>query len=698
MSRKLPLVLAVVATILLATAAEARPVRTGDISVPDGYSIEAVVEGLDAPTMVAFDDQKRMLVAESGYLGGGESRVTRVEADGTKTVLAGGDAFGKEQPVTSVAFHEGRTYVVHAGTVSILEGPGRLRPVISGLPGQGDHQANQLVFNGGFMYLSVGSVTNSAVVGSDNKLFGWLGKPELAQLHDVPCQDVTVTGQSFESDNELGDEPDRVRTSPYAAHGTVLPAGTTVRGNPKCNGAVLRARPDGSNLEMFAWGLRNPYGLELGPDGSLYATDHGFDARGSRPVENAPDCFFRIDRGAWYGWPDFACGAPVTDERFRPKDKPQPQFVLSRHPDGSPPEPVTRFEPHAATNGFAFSPSNRWGGPSTAYVALFGDMTPGTGTVSRPRGYEVVKVDISTGRMSEFIRNKVSGRSSQHSGGGLEHPSDVTFGPDGNMYITDWSIARPSDEGLKVEPGSGVVWKVVAGGDGDGLPGGTTLYYALFGTLALGAGTVAAGLGRQRSRGVVQGLLAGAVAGLVMGGFAMVLAPALDLPWHSPPRVLATMVMGRGALANILQFKLVPFLVGVVVLVVLTVALGAVFGALIRAPQRVRILLAGLLFALTGWALLQYFLLPVLFPLVTDKGFTPKWYAVTFGVYGLVLGTLVALLPPALGGAAASAGPPGPGEPPPGPPPGPPPPGPGPASQSQVDEWSERMRQLRERR
>lgn len=137
----------------------------------------------------------------------------------------------------------------------------------------------------------------------------------------------------------------------------------------------------------------------------------------------------------------------------------------------------------------------------------------------------------------------------------------------------------------------------------------------------------------------------------------MAVAPALDLPWHSPPRVLATMVMGRSALANILQFKLVPFLVGVVVLVVLTVALGAVFGALVRARPRARIFLAGLLFALTGWALLQYFLLPLLFPLVTDKGFTPRWYAVTFGVYGLVLGALVAALrPPEPAVAAATPG------------------------------------------
>jgi glucose/arabinose dehydrogenase/uncharacterized membrane protein YagU involved in acid resistance len=670
-ARRWFLALAVLFTVLGAAPAGARPIRPGDISLPDGFKIEAVVEGLNAPTMVAFDDRGRMLVAESGYLGGGDSRVTRVERDGTKTVLARGEAFGKEQPVTAVAFHDGKVYVVHAGSVSTIEPDGRLRTVLSGLPGQGDHQANQLVFADGFMYLSVGTVTNSAVVGLDDQLFGWLGRSDLRDLHDVPCRDVTLTGQTFESHNVFDEGPDRVRTGAYSAFGTAAPAGATVRGDVRCNGAVLRARPDGSGLEMVAWGLRNPYGLQMGPDGSLYATDHGFDARGSRPVENAPDCFYRIDAGAWFGWPDFACGVPVTDSRFKPRDKPQPQFLVTNHPTERPPRAVAEFDPHAATNGFAFSPSNRWGTPGTAYVALFGDMTPGTGTVSRPRGVEVVKVDIRTGRMSDFIHNKVSGRASQHSTGGLEHPSDVTFGPDGAMYITDWSVARPSDEGLKVDPESGVIWKVTADGGDGGLPGGTTLYYALAGTVVLAAATLALGAGRERTRRVPHGLLAGAVAGLVMGGFAMVVAPLfLDLPWYSPPRVLASMVMGRAALANILEFDPVSFVVGVLVLVVLTVALGVVFAGLLRARQRVRIVAAGLLFGLTGWALLQYFLLPVVFPLVVDKGFPPRWYAATFAVYGVVLGGAVALLVPPDMAVPATATP-GPGPVAPSPPTGP---------------------------
>jgi hypothetical protein len=83
--------------------AAARDVRSDDMSIADGFRIEVAVSGLAAPTMVAFDDQGRMLIAESGYGGTGDARVSRVESDGSRQVLLKGAA--TEGPVTAVASH-----------------------------------------------------------------------------------------------------------------------------------------------------------------------------------------------------------------------------------------------------------------------------------------------------------------------------------------------------------------------------------------------------------------------------------------------------------------------------------------------------------------------------------------------------------------------------------------------------------------
>ena len=638
MSKLATVGLAVLVVLLAAHAAAARTIRADDLTVIGDFAAEAVVTGLDAPTMVAFDDQSRMLIAESGYGGSGAPKVSRLESDGTKTILVEGGQL--EVPVTAVAFHDGTTYVVTASTVWTLA-DGRLTPLISDLPGLGDHQANQLAFSGDKLYLAVGTVTNSAVVGPDNAVFGWLKLPERRDLHDVPCADVTLAGEPFESEDPLGGARN-VQTSAYSPFDTAHPAGTVIRGAIPCNGAILSANRDGSGLEVVAWGLRNPYGLQVGPDGALYATMHGFDARGSRPIEDAWDCLYRIEPGAWYGWPDYACDVPVTDPRFRPAGKPQPAFVMAEHPTDRPPAPIARFDPHAATNGLAFSPGEPWGPPTDAFVALFGDFTPATGTVPAPKGVAVVRVDTLTGQVEDFLRNEIPGEASKHGLGGLEHPSDVTFGPDGMMYVTDWGVARISTEGLKLEPGSGVVWRITPRTQSAMLPVGLGVLLNLLIVTLLAVATVALLAGRATVVSPRVGAATGALAGLAMGGLMMfVMAPLLQLPWYSPARVLATIPLGRVAVANILEFELLSFAVGILVLLTLSAVLGILFAMLARTSQPIRLLGGGLAFGLAGWAALQWFVLPLLFPLVSDKGFPPNWYALSFATFGVALAALV---------------------------------------------------------
>jgi glucose/arabinose dehydrogenase len=631
------------ALLMVSISVFARTLQPDDISIPNDYKIEVAVDGLSAPTMVVFDDQGRMLIAESGFDGGGSPKVTRIEKDGKKYVLTKDGVFANEVPVTAVAFYQSKVYVVHAGTVSTINDDGSLKNIITGLPGQGDHQANQLVFKDGKMYLTIGTVTNSAVVGPDNAVFGWLKKPELKELHEVPCQDITLTNSSsFESDDIAGTELPKAKTSAYAAFGKDLGSGALVTGDTKCNGAVLRANSDSTDLEVVAWGLRNPYGLELGPDNNLYLTMHGFDARGSRPVENAWDCFYRVDEGEWYGWPDFACDFPVTDPQFKPKDQPQPQFLISNHPTENPPKPLAKFSPHAAANGFAFA-QNGWGKPTDAFVALFGDFTPATGTVAEPQGVKIVKVDTTKGEISDFITNRQPGQASKNSAGGLEHPSDVTFGPDGAMYIADWGVANISVEGLKLEKDSGVIWKVTKTAiDETPAVAGPSQFNNIFLTLLLMVATIGAAWGTGTAVSFKEGVIKGAVGGLVMGAFTMfVAAPVLKLPWYAPPRVLATLLMGQAALANILEFELVSFVLGVVVLLLLTGLFGGVFALILRTTDLTKRMIAGALFGLTVWSLLQYVILPWLQPLIVEKGFPPIWYALSFAVYGLVTGILL---------------------------------------------------------
>lgn len=462
------------------------PPDASHAEVPDGFRAEVVVSGLTYPTSVEFDDEGAMYIAEAGYSYGDElpaPRILRVSLDGTISAIAEGATLAG--PINDLLWHDGQLFVSHRGKISVLDAGGEVRDLVIGLPSEGDHHNNQMTVGpDGKIYFGQGTYTNSGVVGVDNFKMGWLN--EHPDFHDIPAQDITLIGRTFESHNPLNTKGQRVHTSAFHPFAEADPQGSVVQGQTKSSGTILRMNPDGSELEVYAWGLRNPYGVMWSPDGTLYATENGFDVRGSRPIANDEEDIYVITEGAWHGWPDYAMGTPVTDPRFRPKDKPQPQFVMTQHPPVE--QPWLNFPKHSAIAKLDFSRSESFG-DGHMFVAFFGHMSPMTGEAPEEHGgHRVVRVDPANKRVETFF-SKTGGHSGHGHGGeqGSGHPGesgggsvhgdgqqhgesltagprrllDVRFAPDGNaLYIADFGAMVVGDKPRPV-PGTGVVWRIV---------------------------------------------------------------------------------------------------------------------------------------------------------------------------------------------------------------------------------------------
>ena len=66
--------------------------------------------------------------------------------------------------------------------------------------------------------------------------------------------------------------------------------------------SILTANADGSDLTIYATGLRNPYDIAFDSQGRLWATDNGSDGI-EAPFCETIDELNLIERGADYGWP-----------------------------------------------------------------------------------------------------------------------------------------------------------------------------------------------------------------------------------------------------------------------------------------------------------------------------------------------------------------------------------------------------------
>jgi glucose/arabinose dehydrogenase len=446
-------------SVLTATAQQPQPeskhgreINVKAIDVPDGYHIEAFATNLTVPTTAIFDGDD-LIVAESGFNRAGKPRVLRIRKDGTTETLA---SPGLVPPVTGLAMRNGVLYVSHAGKVSVAQG-GSLRDIVTGLP-HGDHSNNKIVFGpDGKIYMGQGTQTNSAVVGIDSYLFGWL--KDDPQGHEVPCKDIVLAGENFESANPLTEADDKVTTGAYKPLGTTSTAGETIKAAVKCGGSIARFNPDGSGFELVAWGLRNPFGVQFDATGQLWTTNHGADVRGSRNIFNDPDYLVRVQQDGWYGWPDFFDGKPVTDARFNAPEKPKPPTLWREHPKLA--LPYLTFPSHTGTNGLAFSPGGAFGHQGDAFIAAYGTFTPvTTGINVKPVGFAVLRVEIATKHVEEFVDNDLPGPAYLNQQNGLNRPSDVVFGPDSSMYIVDWGASSLSEKGLMLEANTGVVWRV----------------------------------------------------------------------------------------------------------------------------------------------------------------------------------------------------------------------------------------------
>ncbi len=72
--------------------------------------------------------------------------------------------------------------------------------------------------------------------------------------HDIPGS-ITLTGNNIWSSDPV---------IPYPTH--------------------IDWRVDGTEPELLAWGIRNPYGLAFSEEGELYASDNDYEEKGNRAV------------------------------------------------------------------------------------------------------------------------------------------------------------------------------------------------------------------------------------------------------------------------------------------------------------------------------------------------------------------------------------------------------------------------------
>jgi putative membrane-bound dehydrogenase-like protein len=323
-----------------------RPTVDLGISVPAGFRVDLYADGVSNPTSLAFGPDGRLYVSQAN---GRISAVTDTDGNGLGDWV---DVFaeGFVSPL-GLAWRGSELYVGSRRMVSVVRDT------------SGDGRAD----------------TRKDII------------------TDLPASRHQTNGLIFGPDGRL-----------YIGQGSVDDHGED--GIVPLEASILRANTDGTDLTVYASGLRNPYDLAFHPvTGELFATDNGRDT----PATGVSDELNVIVEGGHYGWP-YCWDVGEGD-----------------HCEGTIP-PVVELPEHSSADGLAFYTGSLF--PSqyknVLFIALWG-ANSGDPAI----GKKVVAVVLTRsgagwqGTVYDFAW-------------GFMNPLDVTVGPDGALYVADFGTGR----------------------------------------------------------------------------------------------------------------------------------------------------------------------------------------------------------------------------------------------------------------
>jgi glucose/arabinose dehydrogenase len=195
---------------------------------------------------------------------------------------------------------------------------------------------------------------------------------------------------------------------------------------------ILEYDPDGSNVRVYASGIRNPVGIAIDPKtGELWCSVNERDGLGNDLV---PDYITHVTEGGFYGWPWWYMGGH-QDPRFPGK-----------HPElkGKVITPDVILQPHNASLEMTFYEGRQF--PAEYRGDIFA-AEHGSWNRSPRAGYEVIRVPLhqtghSNGAYEDFLTGFVVDDESVWG-----RPVGVTVASDGSLLVSD--------------DASGSIWRIV---------------------------------------------------------------------------------------------------------------------------------------------------------------------------------------------------------------------------------------------
>jgi len=250
------------------------------------------IEAKSCRNAVSFDkDDENTYVAYDNY-------VKVLKNEGGEKILFSNE----ELKIEDILFYNNKLYFTSDDKLynyDLLKG--ELNIMISNIPFQGKYLDRRLIIKDNNLLLSIGSATNSGIADND-------GSYDINSIpYDKSPINIVLNGENY------GDS----KTGAFMAYGNSSIEGQKIEAENLANASIVEIDLLNNNVSLYACGIRNITGWDLDSDNNLICIVGGMENSGDRPINRDYDYLYKIEKGKWYGWPDYSGGDSITSPRFK---------------------------------------------------------------------------------------------------------------------------------------------------------------------------------------------------------------------------------------------------------------------------------------------------------------------------------------------------------------------------------------------
>jgi len=242
---------------------------------------------------VAFDkdENKNMYIAY-------DNCIKVIKEDGREETLLQ----CKSINIENIVYNNNKLYFISKANLYEYDLENRnLKSILENIPFEGKYLDRNLLIKDSKLLLSIGAATNSGVASYDNNY----SSDKIP--HDKSSIDITLNGFNY------GEK----KTGAFMPYGNSCEEGQQVRAETLANACIVEINLDNNKTSLYASGIRNIKGWDLDSEDKLIGIVGGMENTGERPINRDFDYLYKIDKGKWYGWPDFSGGDPISSPRFK---------------------------------------------------------------------------------------------------------------------------------------------------------------------------------------------------------------------------------------------------------------------------------------------------------------------------------------------------------------------------------------------